>query len=128
MCRRCWIRRACALLVFGCSSLSAAADGDWHYTIDQARERQQANFCNSSASVEKIAGIFESSGPRAGYSALSGSADCAIAVHTFTPRRVLRAVTNSEGKPGEYVVRFVEVENARGQVMYLVTTRDVVAQ
>ena len=37
-------------------------------------------------------------------------------------------MTNSEGKPGEYVVRFVEVENARGQVMYLVTTRDVVAQ
>jgi hypothetical protein len=128
MCRRCWIRRAGVLLVFGCASLSAAADGDWHYTIDQAREQQQANFCNSSASVEKIAGIFEGSGPRAGYSALSGSADCAIAVHTFSPRRVLRAVTISEGKPGEYVVRFVEVENAHGQVMYLVTTRDVVAQ
>lgn len=128
MCRRCWIRRACALLVFGCANLSAAADGDWHYTIDQARERQQANFCSSSASVEKIAGIFEGAGPRAGYSALSGSADCAIAVHTFTPRRVLRTVTISEDKPGEYVVRFVEVENAHGQIMYLVTTRDVVAQ
>jgi hypothetical protein len=128
MCRRCWIRRVCALLVFGCANLSAAADGDWYYTIDQAREQQQANFCHSSASVEKIAGIFEGSGPRAGYSALSGSADCTTAVHTFTPRRVLRAVTISEGKPGEYVVRFVEVEKAHGQVMYLVTTRDVVAQ
>ena len=37
-------------------------------------------------------------------------------------------MTISEDKPGEYVVRFVEVENAHGQIMYLVTTRDVVAQ
>jgi hypothetical protein len=37
-------------------------------------------------------------------------------------------VTISQGKPGEYMVRFVEVEDDDGDVMYLVTTRDVVAE
>jgi hypothetical protein len=37
-------------------------------------------------------------------------------------------VAVSKGKPGAYMVRFVEVENDDGDVLYLVTTRDVVAE
>jgi hypothetical protein len=122
------IRRACVLSTIGCSSLVTAADGNWHYTIDRLRENQQANFCFSRKDVEEIAGIFNRFGARTGYAALSGSPDCAIAVHSFTPRRVLTTVTISEGKPGEYQVRFVEVENPQGKSMYLVTTRDVVTE
>ena len=125
---RAWVKRACGLLVIGWSSLAAAAGGSWHYTIDQLRKEQQANFCRSKEGVAEIAGIFTRFGPRAGYAALSTSSDCGIAVHSFTPRRVLTIVTISKGKPGEYIVRFVEVENVHGDVMYLVTTRDVVAE
>ncbi len=125
---RAWVKQACSLSVIGWSSLAAAAGGGWHYAIDQARENQQANFCNSKESVEEIASIFDRSGPRTGYAALSAASNCGIAVHSFTPRRVLTTVTISKGKPGEYMVRFVEVENDHGDVMYLVTTRDVVAE
>lgn len=123
-----WVKRACALSVIGCSGPVPAVDADWHYTIDQPRENQQANFCDSREGVEEIAGIFNRFGPRTGYAALSDSADCAIAVHSFTPRKLLKTVTISEGKPGEYLVRFVEVEGNDGEIMYLVTTRDVVTE
>lgn len=109
-------------------AIAPAADAAWHYTIDEHREKQQANFCASRQDVEEIAGIFDRFGPRTGYAALSASPDCAITVESFTPRRVLLSVTVSEGKPGEYRVRFVEVENDRGDVMYLVTTRDVAGE
>ena len=125
---RAWVKRACGLSVIGWSSLVAAAGGTWHYTIDQPRELQQANSCNSKEGVEEIAGIFNRFGPRRGYAALSASPNCGIAVHSFTPRRVLTAVTISKGKPGEYIVRFVEVKNDHGDVMYLMTTHDVVAE
>ena len=128
MSRRAWVKRACGLLMFGWSSLAAAADSDWYYTIDQPREKQQANFCHSKNSIEEIAGIFDRFGPRPGYAALSASPDCGIAVHSFTPRRVLATVTISKGEPGEYMVRFVEVENDHGDVTYLVTTRNVLAE
>ena len=59
---------------------------------------------------------------------MSTAPHCRIAVHSFIPRRILTTVVISEGKPGEYVVRFVEVENDEGDIMYLVTTRDVVAE
>ncbi len=114
--------------MIGCSSLAAAADNGWYYTIDQPREKQQANFCHSKNSTEDIAGIFNRFGPRTGYAALSASPDCGIAVRSFTPRRVLAAVTISKDEPGEYVVQFVEVENDHGGIMFLVTTRDVVAE
>ncbi len=123
-----WVKRACGLSVIGWSSLAAAAGGSWHYTIDQPSEMQQANFCDSKEGVEEIAAVFNRFGPRRGYTALSASPNCGIAVHSFTPRRVLTTVTISKGKPGEYIVRFVEVENDHGDFMYLVTTRDVVAQ
>ena len=122
-----WVTRACLLSAIGWSN-HLAAGGDWHYTIDQPRQEQQANFCDSLKSTEEIADIFERFGPRTGYAALSGSAHCAIAVRSFTPRSILMTVTISEGEPGEYRVRFVEVENDRGDILYLVTTRDVVAQ
>ena len=122
------IKRVSALLVIGWSSLSVAAGGGWHYTIDQPREKQQANFCINKKGVEEIAEIFDRLGPRPGYAALSADPNCRIAVQSFTPRRVLTTVTISKGKPGEYMVRFVEVENDRGEVMYLVTTRDVEAK
>ena len=122
-----WIVRACALSAFGCAGL-AAADGSWHYTIDETRQEQQANFCASLEDAEAIAAIFERFGARAGYAALSGSPDCAVAVHTFTPRKILKVLTISEGKEGEYQVYFVEVVDPRGDILYLVTTRDVVTQ
>ena len=128
MSRRAWVQRACGLWVFLWSGLAAAAGGNQHYTLDQPREKQQANFCASRESIEEIAGIFDRLGPRPGYAALSASPDCFIAVHTFTPRRLVTVVTISEGKPGEYTVRFVEVENDIGEVIYLVTTRDVVEE
>ena len=122
-----WIKRATCLLAIGWSSL-AAAGGGWHYTIDQAREKQQASFCDSKEGAEEIAGIFNRFGPRTGYAALSTSSHCKIAVHSFTPRRILTTVAISKGKPGEYMVRFVEVENDDGGILYLVTTRNVVAE
>jgi len=122
-----WILRACALTAFGCTSL-AAADDSWHYTIDETRQEQQANFCASQRDVEEIAGVFDRFGSRAGYAALSGSPDCAVAVHTFTPRKILKTLTISEGKESEYQVYFVAVEDPRGDTLYLVTTRDVVTQ
>jgi len=122
---RAWVTGAWALWALGWSSLLAATGGAWHYTIDQPREEQQANFCDSRASIEEIAAIFERFGPRTGYAALSSSPDCAITVRSFTPRSILTTVTVSRGEPGEYTVRFLEVENAGGDTLYLVTTRDV---
>ena len=110
------------------TDLLSAAGGDWHYTIDHPREEQQANFCDSRRAIEAIATVFERSGPRSGYAALSSSADCAISVRSFTPRKILRTVTIARGEPGEYKVWFVEVENADGDTLYLVTTRDVASQ
>ena len=49
-------------------------------------------------------------------------------MRSFTPRSILMTVTISKGEPGEYSVRFVEVKNAGGDTLYLVTTRDVAAQ
>lgn len=113
--------------IFGCSCIAAAAGG-WHYTIDEPRKEQQANFCAGKQDVEEIAEIFTRYGARTGYAALSGSPNCEISVKTFTPRKVLITVTISKGKPGEYMIRFVEIESERGETLYLVTTRDVVAQ
>ena len=124
---RAWIKQACVLSVFGGPWATAAAD-DWHYTIVQPRQEQQANFCAGKRDIEEIAGIFTRYGARAGYAALSGSPNCQVAVKTFTPREVLITVTISKGKPGEYGIRFVEIESGRGETMYLVTTRDVVAE
>lgn len=123
-----WIKRIWLVSAIAWPSITLAADSTWHYTIDQQREKQQANFCASRKDVEEIAGIFDRFGPRTGYAALSASPDCAITVESFTPRRVLISVTISKGKPGEYNVRFVEVENDRGDIMYLVTTREVVVE
>ena len=123
-----WLARICFVSTTAWSSFAPADDGTWHYTINEPRKEQQANFCTNRESVEEIAGIFDRFGPRTGYAALSASADCEVAVGSFTPRRVLRTVTISEGKPGEYNLRFVEVENDHGDVLYLVTTRDVVGE
>ena len=123
-----WSKRIFLVSAIATVSSASASDGAWHYTIDQTREKQQANFCESRNSVEELAGIFDRFGPRTGYAALSASPDCRIAVESFTPRKVVTTVVISSGKPGEYRVRFVEVENDHGDVMYLVTTRDVVAE
>lgn len=103
----------------------AAAAESWHYTIDQPRSDQQANFCRTEADVQELAGIFVRFGPRTGYAALAETRACWTAIKTFTPRRIVTHVVISEGKPGEYVLRFVEVQNHVGETFYLVTTRDV---
>lgn len=122
------LKQLCLLPVAAWSALAPASDGVWHYAIDQPRKEQQANLCESRRGAEEIATIFDRFGPRTGYAALSESRDCAITVASFTPRKVLTTVTISEGKPGEYRLRFVEVENERGEILYLVTTRDVVGE
>ncbi len=123
---RAWINRIGLISVIGWSS--TASGGDWHYTVDQIREKQQANFCDNKTSIEEIAGIFDRFGARSGYAALSASPHCRVAVHSFTPRRILTSVTNTKGEPGEYTLQFVEVENDRGDVMYMMTTRDVLVE
>ena len=122
-----WIKQAFVLSVLGWPSAAIASDS-WHYNVNQPRQDQQANFCAGRQDVEEIAGIFTRYGARAGYAALSGSPNCQVAVKTFTPREVLITVTISKGKPGEYDIRFVEVEGGSDETMYLVTTRDVVAE
>jgi hypothetical protein len=124
---RAWIKQAFVLSVL-VWPWAAAASGNWHYVINQPRREQQANFCGGKKDIEEIAGIFTRYGARAGYAALSGSPNCQVAVKTFTPREVLITVTISKGMPGEYDVRFVEVEGRSDETMYLVTTRDVVAE
>ncbi len=109
-------------------SLEIASGADWHYTLGEPRENQQANFCAGRQDVDEIAGIFERYGPRTGYAALDGSLNCSIKVKTFTPLEVYDTVTISKGKPGEYVIRFVEVQDDAGERLYLVTTRDVVTE
>jgi hypothetical protein len=128
MSRHTSMRRNWLLSAIVWPGIAVASDGAWHYTIDEHRAKQQANFCASRQGVEEIAGIFDRFGPRTGYAALSASPDCSVTVESFTPRRVLTSVIISPGKPGGYRVRFVEVENDRGDVMYLVTTREVVAE
>ncbi|NIM74763.1 MAG: hypothetical protein GTO67_11320 [Gammaproteobacteria bacterium] len=123
-----WTKRALLLATMAWPGIAWSSDSAWHYTIDQHRQEQQANFCTSQEGVEEIAGIFHRYGPRTGYAALAESANCSVSVESFTPRKVLTSVTISEGKPGEYRVRFVEVENDRGDIIYLVTTREVVAE
>ncbi len=125
---RVWVTRACALSALAWANVLGAAGGDWHYTIDNPREEQQANFCDSRRGIDEIAAVFERSGPRSGYGALSSSEHCAIGVRSFTPRKILRTVTIAKGEPGEYTVWFVEVEDAGGDTLYLVTTRDVASQ
>lgn len=120
--------RVGAIWVLVWSSAAAAADPGWHYIIGRAQQEQQANFCASREGAEEIAGIFNRFGAMAGYAALAGSPDCAIAVRSFTPRELLTSVTISEGEPGEYEVRFVEVEDLHGESLYLVTTREVVTE
>lgn len=122
-----WLKLVGASSAFAWPFLAPAAS-EWSYAIGQTRDEQQANFCEARADIEEIAGIFSRYGPRAGYSALSGSPGCAVSVKSFTPREVLITVVVSEGKPGEYRIRFVEIESDGGEVMYLVTTRDVVPE
>lgn len=125
---RACITAACAL--FAITSLAwadraAAADADWGYVIGEPRDNQQANFCTTKESLAEIVRIFDRFGPRTGYAALSASPDCAIAVHTFTPRALLASMMISKGKPGEYPLNFVDVETQHGKTLYLITTREV---
>lgn len=122
------MKRICLVSAIAFPGIAPAAEVPWHYTIDKPREKQQANFCETRTSVDELAGIFDHFGPRSGYAALASSPDCAVRVQSFTPRKVVTTVTISEGKHGEYKVRFVEIENDHGDVMYLVTTRDVIGE
>ena len=72
-----------------------------------------------------IADVFRRFGPRPGYAALTQSPQCATRVASFTPKAVVTRVIISKGEPGEYVVSFVRVLTAEGNVEYLVTTREV---
>lgn len=121
-------RRAALLACVVATVLACAAAGAqeaWHYVLNETQPARQANFCASEGDVQDMVKIFERFGPRTGYTALAESDGCYIAVQAFTPRRVIREVVIAEGKPEEYRMRFVEVHNADGEVLYLVTTREV---
>lgn len=107
------------------AGFSAGADGVWYYTLEQERIRQQASFCRSHEEIRELVRIFNRYGPRTGYSALAESPGCGTSIQTFTPLKVVEVVIISRGKPGEYTMRFVEVENEYGETLYLVTTREV---
>lgn len=112
-------------LAWACVAPQRAHAEPWHYTIDQVRSNQQANFCLEEAEVMLIAEVFRRFGARPGYAALSQSPQCLTRVASFTPKAIVTRVTISKGKPGEYIVSFVEVLTSEGKVEYLVTTREV---
>jgi len=97
----------------------------WHYTVGVVRASQQANLCDARDDVLAIAKVFRRLGARPGYVALARAKGCRRLVSTFTPRRIMAEVTISKGKPGEYKVRFVEVDTSAAERRYLVTTREV---
>ncbi|MDX1514658.1 MAG: hypothetical protein R3174_13050 [Gammaproteobacteria bacterium] len=103
----------------------AGGDAAWHYTLGEVRENQQGNFCNGADDVTELALIFRKYGVLPGFSALSGSPNCATRVGTFTPHEIVEVVVIEEGKPNEYMIRFLLVEMHGGERSYLVTTRDV---
>lgn len=109
-------------------SALALAQAPWHYTIGKKVVEQQSNFCSEASAVEEIARTFEERDPRVGYTALKQNLSCRMMVQSFTPLKVVRRVTISEGKPGEYQMNFVEVVTSAGGTEYLVTTRHVQAQ
>ena len=121
-------RRLVVAIWMACSGAPVAAQNPpWFYTLGEARENQQANFCRTETSAHKVADVFEEFGPRPGYAALQATDRCWVAVETFTPQVMLREVIIEKGKPNEYLVRFVEVELSNGETAYLVTTREVKA-
>lgn len=103
----------------------AGAQEAWHYVLNETHPERQANFCASEADVRDVVMIFERFGARTGYSALSGTDNCFIAVNTFTPQRVVEEIVIAEGEPSEYRMRFVEGYDENGKVLFLVTTREV---
>lgn len=125
--RRSHRRRTCAALalttLLACAG--AGAQEVWYYVLDVTGPARQANFCASEADVRGLVSIFERFGPRTGYSALAESKGCYIAVRVFTPRRIVEEIVIARGKPEEYRMRFVEGYIGNGEVVYLVTTRDV---
>ena len=105
--------------------VQALATQPWGYKIGTEKRAQQANFCATSDAVEELSTIFAKFGPRTGYTALSELPECTIALETFTPVRIAKRVTVSEGTPDEYVLSFVEVRTHTGERRYLVTSRGV---
>ena len=103
----------------------ARAQEPWHYVLDEKHPARQANFCTTEDEVRDIVSIFERFGPRTGYSALAGTERCFIAVRSFTPTRIVDEIVISEGEPGEYRMRFVEGHDENGEILFLVTTREV---
>jgi len=119
----CGVRRGVALALVAVATPASAAV--WHYTIGVERAAQQVNLCDARADVIAIAEVFRRQGALPGYTALAQADGCRRLISTFTPRQVTIEVTISKGKPGEYKVRFVEVDTTGAGRRYLVTTREV---
>ncbi|MGI9335693.1 MAG: hypothetical protein ACR2RL_21315 [Gammaproteobacteria bacterium] len=111
------------LLVGAAAPPQARSDDPWSYRLGELRADQQANFCDSEDEVMEVARIFEKFSPRTGYSALADAPGCATAVRSFTPRRLVKALTLAAGEANEYQIRFIEVHTPEGDELYLVTTR-----
>ncbi len=97
----------------------------WHYRLGEARADQQALFCKDRQTALALAEVFRRHGPRPGYAALEQAEGCAVAVRSFTPRKVVERVSIPLGDGGQYTVSFVEVEMSGGAVSYLFTTREI---
>ncbi len=105
--------------------LLSAAGWAWEYHLGQSRHQQQANFCDSKNGALEIIRVFTSYGARTGYSALGHATDCSTRIETFTPLRILSAVTISTGEPNQYTLYLTEVDIEGGSRSYLLTTREV---
>jgi len=121
-------RALLGVLIAACCVSRAAPAEPWHYTLDEQRAEQQANFCRARSEMFRLARVFSEEGPRPGFAALTQSPVCVRKVQSFTPTAVLTRVVIEEGEPGEYTVTFAEVVTAAGVTEFLVTTRRVAAR
>lgn len=99
------------------------AQRPWHYTIGEQKINQQANFCLKKKAVYELARIFEKEGARPGYTALDRK--CSTKIESFTLEKIIRQVTIATSAGDQYTISFVKVQTIRGDIQYLVTTRDV---
>ncbi len=117
-----------SLLLLSClcfGTRATAGGGDWYYTLGEQRENQQGNFCLTEEDASELANIFRKYGVRPGFAALSGSPNCGMRVHTFTPHEIVEEIHIKKGSENYYTIRFLRVEMEDGDHRFLVTTRHV---
>ena len=97
----------------------------WSYVIGQLRSEQQANFCDTEAAVDELAGIFARFGAQTGFSALAASPDCSLRIHSFTPVALKKAIKMKLESGEYYTINTLSVTLEDGRTSYLITTREL---